>query len=52
MSFINYVNDCIHFAKRFPLNDKSHFFVWFRNVLYCNAQPYYWHGKIITKLLG
>lgn len=49
MSFIGYIRDCIWFAKKFPRKDGS-FWLHLRNVLYCNAQPKYWHGKIITKL--
>lgn len=51
MSFINYIKDCVHFAKRFPLKKGDNRRIWLRNVLYCNAQPCYWHGKLITKIL-
>lgn len=51
MSFINYIKDCIEFAKRFPLRNGDNKRIWFRNVLYVNAQPKYWHGWIISKLL-
>lgn len=50
MSFIRYVKDCVHYAKRFPLISGSRR-LWLRNVLYCNAQPKYWHGRLISKLL-
>ena len=50
MSFIRYIQDCINFAKRFPLGDGNKR-IWLRNVLYCNAQPRYWHGRLIMKLL-
>lgn len=50
MSFIRYVKDCVHYAKRFPLINGSRR-LWVRNVLYCNAQPKYWHGRLISKLL-
>ena len=51
MNFINYIKDCIHFAKRFPMGPNGNRKTWLRNVLYCNAQPRYWHGALITKLL-
>ena len=50
MSFIRYIKDCIWFAKRYPLRDGK-FFIWLRNVLYVNAQPRYWHGRIISRIL-
>lgn len=50
MSFIRYLQDCINFARRYPFQKGSRR-IWLRNVLYCNAQPKYWHGKIITKIL-
>lgn len=50
MSFIRYIKDCIHYAKRFPCNGGKRM-TWLRNVLYVNAQPKYWHGWLITKVL-
>lgn len=50
MSFVNYVKDCIRFAKKFPFTGGNRR-TWIRNVLYCNAQPKYLHGRIITKVL-
>lgn len=47
---ITYVKDCVRFAKRYPLNGGK-FFVWIRNVLYVNAQPKYFIGRVITALL-
>ena len=51
MSFINYIKDCIRFAKWYPLRKGDNPKIWLRNVLYCNAQPRYWHGRLISKLL-
>ena len=50
MSFIRYIKDCIHFMKRFPLNGGNRK-IYARNVLYCNAQPKYWHGRLIGRIL-
>lgn len=51
MSFINYIKDCIRFAKWYPFRKGNNLKIWIRNVLYCNAQPRYWHGRLISKLL-
>lgn len=50
MSIINYIKDCKQYAKAFPFRGGSRW-TWIRNVLYCNAQPKYWHGRIITKII-
>ena len=49
MSIVRYIKDCVHFAKRFPCKD-GYKGTWIRNVLYCNAQPKYWHGRLISRL--
>ena len=51
MSFIRYIRDCIHFAKKYPFEDGSKR-IWLRNVLYINSQPKYLYGRIIDKLLS
>ena len=51
MSFIRYIKDCIHFARIYPFENGSKR-LWLRNVLYINAQPKYWHGRLIDKLLN
>lgn len=51
MSFIKYIKDCIHFAKRYPFKHKGVKKVWLRNILYINAQPRYWHGRLISRIL-
>jgi len=50
MSFLRYIKDCLDFAKEYPLNNGKRL-LWIRNILYLNAQPKYWHGWLITKLL-
>lgn len=50
MYLITYIKDCIHFAKRYPLNGGKPL-LWFRNVLYVNAQPKYFFGRVITSIL-
>lgn len=47
---IQYIKDCIHYAKRFPFTRGS-CRKWLRNVLYVNAEPKYWYGRLITKIL-
>lgn len=51
MSFIKYIKDCIHFAKIYPFMHKGIKRIWLRNILYINAQPKYWHGRLISKIL-
>ena len=50
MYFINYVKDCIWYAKRYPLNGGK-FRIWIRNVLYVNAQPKYLLGRVISSII-
>lgn len=51
MSFIKYIKDCIHFAKKYPFTHKGIKRIWLRNMLYINAQPKYWHGRLISRIL-
>lgn len=51
MSFIKYIKDCIHFAKRYTFTHKGIKKVWLRNILYINAQSRYWHGRLISRIL-
>ena len=46
MSFIKYIKDCIHFAKKYPFTHKGIKRIWLRNILYINAQPKYWISRI------
>lgn len=50
MYLFRYIKDCVWFAKRYPLNNGKPL-VWFRNVLYVNAQPKYLLGRIISAIL-
>lgn len=51
MSFIKFIKDCVHFAKRYPFTHKGIKRIWLRNILYINAQSKYWHGRLISKIL-
>ena len=49
---IGYIKDCLEYAKRFPFKKGDKLLIWLRNVLYVNAQPRYWYGRLITKILS
>lgn len=51
MYLFQYVNDCKRFMKWFPLTDKGNKRVYYRNVLYINAQETYLFGRIMGNLI-
>ena len=51
---VEYIKDCKRYMKLFPYHNedgKGNKRIYVRNVLYCNAQPKYLLGRIITKAL-
>lgn len=53
MYLFEYIKDCKRFMKMYPFNkdSKENKRIYYRNVLYVNAQPKYLLGRIITKIL-
>ena len=51
MYLLHYVKDCKWFAEQFPYDGKGSKLLWVRNVLYCNAQPKYFSGRLIGAVI-
>ena len=53
MYLIEYITDCKNYVKLFPYEEKPHSSkrIYWRNVLYINAQPKYFLGRVISKII-
>ena len=54
MYLFEYIKDCKNFMKMYPfrnLDGKGNKRIYYRNVLYINAQPKYFLGRVISKIL-
>ena len=54
MYLFRYIKDCIDYIKRYPFdktNKKNKRKIYYRNVLYVNAQPRYFLGRVISNIL-
>ena len=55
MYLFEYIKDCKRFMRDYPFDNKDgkgNKRIYYRNVLYINAQPKYLLGRIITKILN